>query len=198
MTSLTHPVPARSLRAVPLVAKACLVARHGRTRAVRVARGRFEDFALLLVAVVVALVLRGWTRHQVDSALADAGWAVVAVGLYLPVVFVAGCLEGWRSLRGWVASHQPIVQGVVLGLTPTRGFEVSEARVLVHCEDGTWHEAPVHGDPLVCHWNIAFRSTGVYPPHGRHDATWQIKETPEDGWINVARDRFDYPARPGA
>lgn len=161
------------------------------------AHDRFHDVALLLLAVVIALVLRGVPRHKVLLGLEDAGWAALAVGLYLPIVFVAGGVSAFRALRGWRASHQAITQGVMLALTPRVGpVTTCETRCVVTCEDGSQHEANGHRDgttgSFLCHYNSGFRSTGIHPPHGDHLARWFIKESPSDGWIKVAEDPFTY------
>jgi hypothetical protein len=178
------------------VARTYLLGRHGRQRAARVMRERFADVILLLVAVAIALVIRGVPRHQIIGGLEDAGWAALAVALYLPIVFVVGATGAARSLRRWDVSHAPIVQGVMLGLLPKAGgIAPFEGRCVVHCSDGTHHEATAlpNDRGVFCLYNASFPSTGVYPPHGTHVAHWYVKESPRDlGWIKVAEDTFTY------
>jgi hypothetical protein len=104
-------------------ARLFLLGRHGRERAVRVVRERLHDVLLLLVALAIALVIRGVPRHQVIGGLEDAGWAALAVALYLPIVFVVGAVAAARSLSRWDVSHTPIVQG-----TPVQNRTTSEHR----------------------------------------------------------------------
>jgi hypothetical protein len=178
-------------------ARLILLSRHGRKRAVRVVRERFDDVLLLLVAVAIALVIRGIPRHQIIGGLEDAGWAALAVALYLPIVFVVGVIAAARSLSRWDVSHTSIVQGVTLNLSPVAGGIIPcEGRCVVHCSDGSGHSSVAFPDPttgsMTAVYNATFPSTGVYPPHGDHVARWYVKETPRDGWIKVAEDTFTY------
>lgn len=158
-------------------------------------RERFDDVLLLLVAVAIALVVRAVPRHRVIGGLEDAGWAALAVALYLPIVFVVGTAAAARSLRRWDVSHTPIVQGVMLALRPTaEGIAPCEGRCVVHCSDGSQHQATALPSDrgIVCVYNASFPSTGVHPPHGDHLAYWYVKESPHDGWIKVSEDSFSY------
>ena len=178
-------------------ARLFLLGRHGRERALRVVRERFDDVVLLLVAVAIALVIRGIPRHQIIGGLEDAGWAVLAVTLYLPIVFAVGAVAAARSFSCWDVSHTSIVQGVTLNLSPVAGGIIPcEGRCVVLCSDGSEHSSVAFPDPSVgsmaAVYNATFPSTGVYPPHGDHVAHWYVKEIPRDGWIKVAEDAFTY------
>lgn len=178
-------------------ARLFLLGRHGRERALRVVRERFEDVVLLLVAVAIALVIRGIPRHQIIGGLEDAGWAALAVALYLPIVFVVGVVAAARSLSRWDVSRTSIVQGVTLNLSPLAGGIIPcEGRCVVRCADGSEHSSVAFPDPAIgsmtAVYNATFPSTGVYPPHGDHIANWYVKEIPRDGWIKVADDAFTY------
>jgi hypothetical protein len=176
-------------------ARVYLLCRHGQQRTARVVRERFDDVLLLLLAVAIALVIRGVPRHQVIGGLEDAGWAALAVALYLPIVFVVGVAVAARSLRRWNVSHTTIVQGVTLNLTPGGGGIIPcDGHCVVRCSDGSQHPSVAFPDSntasMVAVYNATFPSTGVYPPHGDHVAHWYVKETPSDGWIKVAEDAF--------
>jgi hypothetical protein len=111
-------------------------------RAVRVVRERFDDVLLLLVAVAIALVIRGIPRHQIIGGLEDAGWAALAVALYLPIVFVVGAVATARSLSRWDVSLTSIVQGVTLNLSRVAGGIIPcEGRCVIRCCDGSEHSS---------------------------------------------------------
>ncbi len=180
-----------------IVARTYFFGRHGRLRSARVVHKRFDDILLLLLAVAIALVIRGVPRHQVVSGLEDAGWAALAVALYLPIVFFVGVGEAARSLRRWDVRHQPIVQGVMLTLSPaTGGIASCGGRCVVRCSDGSTHSCAARPDSITggmaAIYNANFPSTGTSPPHGDHVALWYVKESPRDGWIKVAEDPFTY------
>lgn len=191
------------LRTQPRVARFYLLGRHGWRRMLTAVRERFSDLVLLFIAVAIALLFRGWSKHQVAAALEDVGWAALALVAYLPLVFASGSLAAWRSLRGWRVSHQEISQGVLLSLTPPRRdteVGVYVARCVVECADRSRHEAFAQwggGYAYVCHYNSGFPTTGVHPPHGQHVARWFMEETPGAGWVAVgSNDPFTYA--PGA
>jgi hypothetical protein len=115
-------------------------------RAVRVVRERFDDVLLLLVAVAIALVIRGIPRHQIIGGLEDAGWAALAVALYLPIVFVVGAVAAALSLSRGDVSLTSIVQGVTLNLSRVAGGIIPcEGRCVIRCSDGSEHSSVACG-----------------------------------------------------
>jgi hypothetical protein len=180
------------------VARLVLAGRHGRERCWAVVRGRLTDLVLLLIAIGIAFLFRGWSRHRILGAVEDAGWAWLALVFYLALVFGHGSVRAWSMFRHWKAHHQTITQGVLLRVVAPRGADAAWVQCVAICADGSRHVGRAmaagteEGTVFTAHFNSAFPSTGLYPPHGTHTIRWMAKEREADGWIDVASDTFLY------